>query len=92
MRLLDYFIRYPWIALLLALAFAVIGFRSRRVVPWVTAAAWLLYAVYESAMALRILCTGECNIRVDLLLLHPALLLLSLAAVASALRARRSAV
>ena len=41
----------------------------------------MLHLPYEYAMKLRILCSGECNIRVDLLLLYPALLVLSLAAV-----------
>lgn len=34
----------------------------------------------------RWLCSGECNIRVDLLLLYPLLILLSLAAAALAVR------
>ena len=54
----------------------------------VAAIAWLVYAVYETAMARRILCSGECNIRVDLLLIYPLLLALSLAAVVAAYRAR----
>ena len=37
------------------------------------AAMWLAYAVSEALMAARILCTGECNIRVDLLLFYPIL-------------------
>jgi hypothetical protein len=39
-------------------------------------------------MKWRILCSGECNIRVDLLLLYPGLVALSILAAASALRAR----
>ena len=89
MRFLGVFVEYPWLALLPAVVFGTIGFRRNRAVAWVTAVAWLVYAVYEEAMARRILCSGECNIRVDLLLLYPALLMLSLVAVFSALRARR---
>jgi hypothetical protein len=89
---LGIFIAFPWLALLPAFMFAVLGYRSRRAIAWVVAVAWLLYAAYETAMARRILCSGECNIRVDLLLLYPILLGLSLAAVISALRARRAAV
>lgn len=48
---------------------------------------WLLYLAYEYGMRWRILCSGECNIRVDLLLLYPALLALSIFAAVSALRA-----
>ena len=36
--------------------------------------AWLGYALYEVLMVRRVLCSGECNIRVDLLLIHPALI------------------
>lgn len=39
---------------------------------------WLIYTVYEYGMYLRILCSGECNIRVDLLLIYPVLLFVSL--------------
>lgn len=41
---------------------------------------WLIYTVYEFGMYLRILCSGECNIRVDLLLIYPVLLFTSLLA------------
>ena len=62
------------IALLLAAAAAAIWNASgRRGLP-ILAVAWLLYAVYEWLMVQRVLCSGECNIRVDLLLLYPVLL------------------
>jgi hypothetical protein len=34
---------------------------------------WLLYAAYEIGMQQRWLCSGECNIRLDLLVIYPAL-------------------
>ena len=88
MDLLGIFVGFPWLALLPALAFGVTAYRRRRTVVWVAAAAWLAYAAYETAMARRILCSGECNIRVDLLLLYPALLTLSVAAALAARRVR----
>ena len=48
-----------------------------------------LYACYELGMQRRWLCSGDCNIRVDLVLFYPVLLALSLASVAAAMRARR---
>jgi hypothetical protein len=39
-----------------------------------TALGWCVYAVYEYLMYRRVLCSGECNIRVDLLLIYPVLL------------------
>ena len=40
----------------------------------VLAFAWLIYSIYELLMYKRVLCTGECNIRVDLLLIYPLML------------------
>jgi hypothetical protein len=54
---------------------------SRARLVLITALLWLAYLPYEYAMKLRLLCTGECNIRVDLLLIYPALLLASLASI-----------
>jgi hypothetical protein len=34
-----------------------------------------LYALYEFGMKRRCLCSGECNIRIDLLVLYPVLLI-----------------
>jgi hypothetical protein len=77
---LGMFVLHPWLALLPSVGFAVLASRRRHVASWIAAAAWLLYAAYETAMARRILCSGECNIRIDLLVLYPALLLVSLVA------------
>ena len=41
---------------------------------------WVLYSIYEYLMYTRVLCTGECNIRIDLLLIYPLLIASSLAA------------
>lgn len=38
------------------------------------AVVWMLYAGYEFLMYKRVWCTGDCNIRVDLLLIFPLLL------------------
>lgn len=51
---------------------------SRRKSSLVAATLWGIYTVYEYGMKLRILCSGECNIRVDLLLLYPLLIFVSL--------------
>ena len=41
------------------------------------------YCVYEYLMYARVLCSGECNIRVDLLLAYPALAILGSASLSS---------
>ena len=69
-------IEFAAVAFILALAFvarAILAeqFRSRFRTLGVL---WALYAVYEYLMYTRVLCTGECNIRVDLMLIYPGLL------------------
>lgn len=46
---------------------------TRRRGAAVLIALWLSYALYEFLMYRRVLCSGECNIRVDLLFLYPLL-------------------
>ena len=81
------------IALLLAIALAVGWRASGRRGYLVLALLWIAYAVYEYLMYTRVLCSGECNIRVDLLLLYPLLagrtLWISVAAVMRAILRRR---
>ena len=83
---MAFFIQSPWLALIPAALFLAAYGPSRRRLVLVTGVLWLLYALYELAMKRRILCTGECNIRVDLLLVYPLLALLSLVAAIQALR------
>jgi len=81
-------IAYPALALVPGLLFVVCYWLSRRPSNAIAALAWLLYAGYETAMRLRWLCTGECNIRVDLLLLYPVLAMLSVGAAVAFVRWR----
>ncbi len=83
-RSLGVMIAWPWLALVPAGAFLALYRVTRRRRQLATAAVWVLYAIYEYAMRRRWLCSGECNIRVDLLLLYPALFLASVAALWSA--------
>ena len=80
------FIAWPWLALIPAAVFLAIYRLSRRKVAAGSALAWLGYALYEYAIYRRWLCSGECNIRVDLLLLYPALVVISVAGAVAALR------
>ena len=77
----------PWLAAIPGAALLSLWVWSRRRLVLAAAVAWLLYLPYEYGMKWRILCSGECNIRVDLLLLYPALVILSILAAVSALRA-----
>ena len=86
MSILGIFVVAPWLALVLALLFGVGYWKTRVGGVAVAGALWLLYFLYEEGMRRRILCSGECNIRVDLLLFYPVLLGVSIAAIIVARR------
>ena len=86
---MSVFIAWPWLALLPASLLLVLYRASRRGVVALGAACWMGYAVYEYAMQRHWLCSGECNIRVDLLLLYPLLAGVSVWALVAARSARR---
>mgnify|MGYP006883060614 CR=1 FL=1 len=77
---LGAFIIFPLGALLIGVIYLRLFFKSRRWSCFIAGLLWSLYSLYESLMYLRILCTGECNIRIDLLLIYPLLLALSVTA------------
>jgi len=87
--LLGVLIQWPWLALVPGVLFAVAWGRRRRTSILVAALAWLAYFPYELGMKLRMLCSGECNIRVDLLLFYPLLLALSVWALVAVVRASK---
>lgn len=62
------------VALAVALILSAAWCFTRRRAAAVLALLWLGYAAYEFLMYRRVLCSGECNIRVDLLLIYPILL------------------
>jgi hypothetical protein len=79
------------IALLLAAVMAAAWRSSGRRGCLVLAILWAAYAGYECLIYKRVLCSGECNIRVDLLLFYPPLLGGTLwLLVAAAIRALRT--
>ena len=74
------FIPHPWVAFIPALVFGLLYLTSKRRAIVIASAAWAVYACYEYGMYRRWLCGGECNIRVDLLLVYPVLILVSVLA------------
>lgn len=80
LRALGVLIVYPLLALAPAILFLGLFAITRRRLTLAAGIVWFAYVPYEYAMKLRILCSGECNIRVDLLLLYPLLVALSVAA------------
>ena len=83
-RIMSIFIEYPLLALLPSLVFAGLFRVTRRPFVVVVAVAWIFYGIYEYGMRERILCSGECNIRADLLLIYPALVVASVVGLAVA--------
>jgi hypothetical protein len=88
MAVLSVLVALPWLAGVAAVAFALLWRRRRHVSAAVAAVLWGLYLPYEYLMYLRIWCSGECNIRVDLLLIYPLLLIVSVVAIFSKPRDR----
>jgi hypothetical protein len=90
LSLMGIFIQYPWLAGMIGVFLVGLGKLRRRPTAVVAGGIWLLYAAYEAAMRLRWLCSGECNIRVDLLLIYPFLLVTTVVGLVSLLRAGTS--
>ena len=80
------FIEYPHLEGLIGLAVRAFGRRARRRTVVAVGGLGLLYALYETGMQQRWLCSGECNIRIDLLAIYPALLVSLVVAGVSFLR------
>lgn len=73
----DFFLTKPWLGLIPAIAFCLLNWHKRSRWLLMSGVFWLVYTIYEFAMFLRLICTGECNIRVDLILIYPLLLFVS---------------
>jgi hypothetical protein len=82
-------IEYPLLAAVIGVTLAGLGWRVRRPTAIGFGALWLLYAGYETGMQQRWLCTGECNIRIDLLVIYPVLFIGLAVAALSLLRATK---
>jgi hypothetical protein len=86
MDALGILVTHPWLALVVAAGLWALWSWRRRHLAALAAIAWLTYGAYEHLMLTRVLCSGECNIRVDLLAIYPALLALTVAAVVHSLK------
>jgi len=74
---MSIFAGLPLLAALPALAFYFMYRSNKRRLIAVTSALWALYMIYELSIALGITCPEGCNIRVDLLVIYPFLLIMS---------------
>jgi hypothetical protein len=80
-------IEYPLLAAVPGALFVALFAVSRKLLVLTAAGAWLAYLPYEYAMKLRLLCSGECNIRLDLVVLYPVLFIISLVGLTVSARA-----
>ena len=80
------FVESPWIAGVVAAGLWALWLWRRRKSARVASVAWALYCGYEYLMYARVLCSGECNIRVDLLAMYPLIGILTLVAIAQSAR------
>jgi len=88
MLLLGFLREWPLVAFVPAALFFALALRNQRPMVWGAALVWAAYAAYEFLMRTGVLCPDECN-RVDLLVIDPFLLILSIVAVFSSMRGRR---
>jgi hypothetical protein len=72
---------FPFGATIIGALYIWMFFKLKTKSSLVTGTLWILYSIYEYLMYIRILCTGECNIRIDLLLIYPLLIVLSLTSI-----------
>ena len=79
-RWMGVFAGYAWLVLIPVVLFFFIGLAAKARFATAAAILWLIYGLYEWMMYARILCSGDCNIRIDLVVIYPLLLLASLTA------------
>ncbi len=79
-RWMGVFAGYPWLTLIPIMLFFFLGVKGRSRFATGVAIVWLIYGAYELLMYLRVLCSGNCDIRMELLFIYPVLMLVSIAA------------
>jgi len=82
------FILAPILGLIPTILFLGFYLKLKRWPILLAAIFWSVYTVYEYLMHVRVLCSGECNIRVDLLVIYPLILAVSFIAIISIIRGR----
>jgi hypothetical protein len=85
------FIEHPLLAAVIGILLVALGRIVHRGVATAVGAMWFMYSLWEFGIEQRWLCSGDCAIRVDLLLIYPVLWLGSVAAVASLIMKPRRA-
>lgn len=76
------FVKYPWLAAIPAVLFYLLFRRFRSKLVLAASILWAAYMIYEMTIWSQILCSEDCSIRVDLVLIFPLLLVISILAFA----------
>jgi hypothetical protein len=82
---------FPFGATIIGAVFVAMYFNLKTTTSIIAAFLWLTYSIYEYLMYTRVLCSGECNIRIDLLVIYPVLITTSLVAIVLFYRKKRKA-
>lgn len=88
LSMFSIFINWPWLAALPVFIFFLLRRRTPSKAITIAGVLWLAYLIWELMIWAGIGCDGGCDIRVDLLLIAPLLILVSLIAFWQALRGR----
>jgi glucose-6-phosphate-specific signal transduction histidine kinase len=84
-KVMAIFIEHPLLAAAIGLLLVGLGRWTQRGVAMTAGVLWLMYSLWEFAIKQRWLCSGDCDIRADLIFIYPVLFVVSVAAVVSLL-------
>jgi hypothetical protein len=85
-RIMATLIDYPLLALVVGGAFVGAWLWRRVRSAAIAGLLWFIYSGYEYLIFVRFLCSGDCSIRVDLLVIYPLLLVVSFVALWNTVR------
>lgn len=89
MSALHVFIDWPWLALLPAACFFTLAYVCRRAVIWGAGYMWVAFGAYNWLVARGFLCLADCESRPELLVVYPALGVVTAVAMLSSLQGRK---
>lgn len=84
--LFNFFVEAPYLIIVPLALVALLRWRRATMVTNIAVGLWGLYLIYEFALWLGIGCDPDCDIRVDLIVLAPLLIAVTLLAAWSAFR------
>jgi hypothetical protein len=80
-RAMAVFIEHPLLAAVIGILLVTLGRVLHRRLTTAAGVMWVMYSLWEFAIKQRWACSGDCDIRADLIFIYPLLILGSVAAV-----------